>query len=682
MTTHVWMRRLCLFRLLCFLPALLRGRIRLVTADDSGLALRLCREVARRWPARLEIQVRDLRMAVATPEGHPLKYRTDPALARITARFLAPLRASDSWLPEAERPWHEPWCRVLGSNFLHRIRLDLLWVYCVENDYLLNRRRLAPGDRLAVVLDPIAPMAAVQESLDLRVGGTVGIRGHLPGRSALMFSLLPGAALLSGLRCLRAARGPRPAFHFPASGRGSNVEEYESHHLTTAGGAAALRWWDFTACDPGRMVFMFFRPDAGYSEDAARRMRERGFGYVDAARPERWLARPFADGLALMAECFARFVHAPSGMRLWTVTSMARYRVECAGLEAALRQAGVRVMHQRREFGPETQALILATRKAGGAALWHHWSFDRYFTAWHTLGFCDVLLLWGGLSDGFFAAHGFPARARFLTGMLGVDGPTDAVRARAGEIRAALPPSVRFVVTLFDTSYSRHTQVSADDVADFYGHFLAQLERHPDWGLVVKPKGDSYDRLPVRPGLQDAMARLEAEGRAVRLDGRDDPSAAALAGDVVVCYEIGSAGIAAAVSGCRTLHYDGAGNVHHPLYRLSGGAGVVYNRLPDLSGALELAAAQEGRMVGDHTPFLRLCDAYLDGRGAERYGWIVARILDGEGDMDRILDGTILEYRRLWGDGGARQAPPPATEAGAAQWQETLRRLGVAPGEW
>src|SRR5262249_43370009 len=146
----------------------------------------------------------------------------------------------------------------------------------------------------------------------------------------------------------------------------------------------------------------------------------------------------------------------------------------------------------------------------------------------------------------------------------------------------------RFVVTLFDSSHHPSAiHHSTENCAAFYRIVLALVRDNPDWGCLIKSKTRAYDELPVQPGLQDVVSRLETEGRCLRLPNVTKPSLAALASDAVVCFSVNSAGITAAVGAGRpTLHFDPNNLTMHPLSVAGGDGKIIFRDTQSFCAAL------------------------------------------------------------------------------------------------
>jgi hypothetical protein len=247
-----------------------------------------------------------------------------------------------------------------------------------------------------------------------------------------------------------------------------------------------------------------------------------------------------------------------------------------------------------------------------------------FLVGWYHHAFADLVFAWGSYDVGHDNALSFDYRYAVECGLLGYDGRQPNDREDAAALRVRLTARPRFVVTLFDSSH-HPTAIhhGTENCARFYRIVLKLISDHPDWGCLIKSKGPAYDSLPIQPGLQDVVSRLEAEGRCLRLPHATKPSLAALASDAVVCFSVNSAGVQTALVGEQpTLHFDLNNLTMHPL-SVAGADGKVIFRDPESFSAALCALAAGDKRFGDISPWAHLFDPFGDGMGRRRSGEIM-----------------------------------------------------------
>jgi hypothetical protein len=201
---------------------------------------------------------------------------------------------------------------------------------------------------------------------------------------------------------------------------------------------------------------------------------------------------------------------------------------------------------------------------------------------------------------------------------------------------------------------------------------LSSVRQNPDWGCLIKSKVSAYDELPEQSGLQDVVANLERDGRCLRLPLTVNPTLAAMAGDVVACFGVNSAGVQAAVgSGRPTLHFDPNHLTMHPLFVAGGEGKIIFRDAESFTTALRAIAAGD-RKYGDHTPWCHLFDPFGDGMGRARSGEVMRNYIAAR-DRGLALDDALREavstYAACHGIELATTRLQPNASSGDVLWQ-------------
>jgi hypothetical protein len=283
--------------------------------------------------------------------------------------------------------------------------------------------------------------------------------------------------------------------------------------------------------------------------------------------------------------------------------------------------------HHSHEFTPEVIAQTMALQRAGGITFWNFWSIIPYLLCRYRGAPADLVLAWGPYDEGYYRAVGFRFKQLVQVGVVAADGCDPSDEAAAAALRRRFAPSVEFVVTVFDSSFAPITANTGTHIRDFYAAVLDWVASSPHRACLVKPKDGHFDTLPDREILAALENRLEGEGRWIRLPAVERPRVAALAGDVVACYPINSAGVAAAhLAGKPTLHVDLGGLMHNALSAAGADGSIIFRDLTGMLAALDALERGE-RGPGDHGPWLPMIDPYGDGAGPRRAGSVLTAYL-------------------------------------------------------
>ena len=365
-----------------------------------------------------------------------------------------------------------------------------------------------------------------------------------------------------------------------------------------------------------------------------------------------------------------------AGIARWLLLSQILPQVERH--REFLRTHNVVAVHQHGEFMPGQMALNLACRQEGAAFFWGFWSALVFLSGWYQHAFADLVFAWGSYDVGHDHALSFDYRYAVQCGILGYDGREPNDRENAAALRAHLAARPRFVVTLFDSSHHPSAiHHSTENCAAFYRIVLKLICENPDWGCLIKSKGPAYDSLPVEPGLQDVVSRLEAEGRCQRLAHATKPSLAALASDAVVCFSVNSAGIQAAVgSGRPTLHFDPNNLTMHPLSVAGGDGKIIFRDAETFCAALRALAAGD-RRFGDLAPWANLFDPFQDGMGRRRSGEVMRDYMaarDRGLSRDAALRAAVEAHAARYGPALATTRHVPHDSPGDRLWRAVRQR--------
>ena len=330
-----------------------------------------------------------------------------------------------------------------------------------------------------------------------------------------------------------------------------------------------------------------------------------------------------------------------------------RYSIVLECYREVYRDYNVRAVHQTHEWWPYTIINSLAIKMEDGIFVENLRSITAFPFPWFFCGFADLVFSWGQYHDGFFHAHNFSYKYLVQTGMVEGDGLDETESYRAKSIRSELDPSVKFVITLFDSSHGSNAPYSTSSMIYFYKNLLSLVLEKNDWGVIIKPKNDSYfNVITLNDDFNTIKKILIKQGRCVKLPASISPSVASMAGEITVCYGINSAGIISYLNGGPpTLHFDMNGNLEHPLYYVGGKDRVIFRSFDKVCYALEEIRNGDTKL-GNHSEWIGLFDAFLDGKGRYRTGEIIGMYMkyreNGLG-RDSALKKAIENYTLKWG---------------------------------
>jgi len=617
---HLWYRVLDERALRAVRAELRRGSLRIFADTVSPGAVRRLAEnplppdVLTHMPVSL---------AVEDAAGRNIRARVAELTAILVRRIVGD-PADYQWLMPDERPWGAEWLRLYGSVVDAGVSpLAAFLVFC-ENAYLTGAAPMPVEIDINLGSDPWARAAAEHAGDVLRPEIPVRIlcapERLLRRAVQRIVALVARASVLS----LRNALSKDPEVHVAAGSRGVVLVEYHAATMAFSPLGANQDWIEGSGIAPSRIVFYFDRNDSPLNDVARNGLKQRGFGWIDYHIP----ARHDRRGATTLLRCLVRLlgvlppIRDHAALRRWI--ALAQVLPSVTWHRQFLRRTGAIALFQHSEFISSQMALNLACRQEGVAFVWSFSSVLVFLSAWYQHAFADLFLAWGSYDLGHCNAVSFDYRFAVQCGVLGYDGADVEDGLQASNLRAQLKARPRFVVALFDSSHSeRSTHHSTERCALFYRTVLAMIRANPDWGCLIKSKGQAYEQLPLQPGLQDVVSALELEGRCRRLPDNTKPSLAAMAADSVACFAVNSAGFLAALGTDRpVLHFDPNHLTMHPIFVAGGEGNVIFRDAAAFAAALQVIAAGD-RRYGDLSAWADLFDPFRDGRGRHRSGELI-----------------------------------------------------------
>jgi hypothetical protein len=378
---------------------------------------------------------------------------------------------------------------------------------------------------------------------------------------------------------------------------------------------------------PSKQICLYFdRADSQYTDSLSPLADERGFLLADFGTDlkitelvqnkkivEVWM-RWFLSSLSAWKSfyCF--------GIVLLATCWIEKYRSHLTDLQIGL-------IHQHQEPNYRSIALAMACDLEDVLFVWNHWSIDHFPVPTYRYGFAHLVLSWGEYNTDYFDAQGFSYLELIEVGLISGDNRTPADDSLRLRLREQFASGVDFVVTLFDTSHSfKHISFSTQLIEEFYLDVLDIMHREPTFGLLVKSKGNSLEKIK-NSKLKKEMSELMKEGRCV-LVKHTRVVPAGLAGDITLSFGVNSAGLICGLNGCEALFYDPGGSLYnfHPLKSVAGFTLSIASTPTELYRSLKLRA-EEQRFFPLDPQVKRLLDKFGDGKGAERSGRLLGRFV-------------------------------------------------------
>ncbi|MEK9726442.1 MAG: hypothetical protein VW405_23570, partial [Rhodospirillaceae bacterium] len=437
------------------------------------------------------------------------------------------------------------------------------------------------------------------------------------------------------------------------SEQGVFFEEYQPNCMVRDLDRMGLYWFPFSGLGAERIVYFFDRHDdeARFSEERCRELEARGFGWIRMTRPEIHVDSQLKLLMRTFCMAMPAFPRRLDLAAFWWWSYTIRYVFMIEAMRVAFRRHKMRIVHQGREFGPETTALFVAAKLENGISLWNRWSIDRFPTAHFNFAKGDLVFAWGPFGAAYYNAHDMSYEVMLRTGIIHADKMNPAPDEIAA-VRTKLPPAIGFVITLFDSNVAPVTQHDEGLLIEFFQDFFDALADRPDCGVLLKSKGPTFAQLDAASGIHERAAELGRRGQFVALDSETPIGIAARASDFTLSFSINSPGVIAAIAGTPSIHIDTPGNVENPLYDLTEPGSVIVATVADAFAAIDSYRTGD-TSYGQTAPIVPLFDEFQDGRGRERAGKVIGRFMEimepGDATPKAALSTIADEYAAQWG---------------------------------
>lgn len=627
----------------------------------------------------ISLRQEDIELGVQDKKGRALRYYVERQTSSLVSSLFQRQSKQNDWLPEEYRKCSDEWIRILKSHCMMYFKNTLRYVCGVENKYRKNEIKTEGVKKVIIYADHCAMGSHIRDSYEFNTRIPFEIRIFSQWKYNLTFFPVPGIiayVLLKSFGSLIKSK-PKSKIVPTALQKGCVFEEYVSNIFTNYPARGHLFWYQSSGLSSDRLVVFFDRPDSPCDKKAISEVESYNFSWIDISDPWRFVRNPVRMAFVILKKSRKAIPRRWNEFYIWRWASLIYFSSLLECYREIYRVNKVRAVHQHQEWWPLTIVKALAIRMEDGIMIWNHWSIDRYPVAYYDCGLADLVLSWGQLNDGYFNAHNFSYKYLIQTGMIAGDGFDGSENNRALKIRNQFSSSVKYVVAVFDNSHSKTSHSSTSSMLFFYERLLKVILDKKQWGILIKPKGLTFVNAPHKESVQSVIDQLEIDQRCIHLSGKERVSVAAIASDVNVCYGINTAGILAALCGKKCVHWDLDGCLEHPLYYVGGENRVVFKPFSELVCALE-AIENGDAVLGDHSEWLYLFDAFQDNLGNTRAGELVGAYLrhyDSGMERDSSLRKAVEEYAARWGDDKVSIARAAQNHLGNDLWAHVMKNV-------
>lgn len=426
-------------------------------------------------------------------------------------------------------------------------------------------------------------------------------------------------------------------------------EEYINNIFSRYPIAGHLFWFPKSGISNDQLILYSDRADTKVTKDVIKNIEKYNFSWIELNK--NYFPTSFKT---LLKVIFNELPHISANKDLADLYALKIYlnfRVEW--FRKILKKLNIKVVHQHQEFFPETLCLALATRIENGIFVWNHWSVDHYPISYFNVGFADLVLSWGDYNDGYFNCHNFKYDYLVQTGLISADNITKDDITIAKKIKSKLSRSIEFSITIFDSSHSSdQINATTEEMIFFYNKILNMIFLNEKWGVIIKSKGISFNKIKSFNKVEGLFNQLCAQQRCILINPDTRVIPASMASNISLCFDINSAGILAGLAGQKVIYWDISGASNHPLYEMNNYLNLVFKSFDDVKRNLILHE-KGNKDVGCHKKWINIIDPFRDGKGPERSGKLISDFMNAIGSnnsRDLALKKAIFEYTKVWGE--------------------------------
>jgi len=429
-----------------------------------------------------------------------------------------------------------------------------------------------------------------------------------------------------------------------------------------------LFWLKESNIDPKDVIVYFVTPSKPPTEERIKYLKENGVQYVSLLKHKLNHGHsevvPSAEFYRLKAECskgalkiLFRLAKSVSGknrkITLWQFERLGWLLNRMSTYEAFFKAYNIR-MHFG--FYGETDqnlaAIHLVLKRLNGVDTYVHWSHHPMEQLWPSH---HVYFTWGPYFKPFFEKMGHRMERLVYSGYA-FDHKFHSVKEKARVLRQKLnDQGVKFTLCFFDNAYHEGGWFSKKSLLGFYEGLLREVQSHPDWGILIKPKRPDSLKVAMEGDIPKLIKSLEDSGRCMILDQSELPTTVAQASDLAIGFGVFcSPAIETSLSGVPTVTFDPTNENTHPFYE-TGFNKIVFNDLDEFLKCVKYFAKgkQNAEGIADFSKVLPEIDPFQDHQSAQRIGSYMKVLLDqlssGHNAEDAMSEADAF-YRSHYGD--------------------------------
>jgi hypothetical protein len=421
-----------------------------------------------------------------------------------------------------------------------------------------------------------------------------------------------------------------------------------------------LFWWRNSAVEPSRLVYMFERKDIQPTLKEVEKVQN--LGIQSAALNSKFLGdnpnlliennenQSFLEPLRMLAFSLKLCWKSLFGDEFYRIVKalVAWQYISGKKLSGIYKTLNLKGVFHFEEAGMDIQSLASAFNDS-----------IRFGTNWSchhgiNLTSCrnhQVYFFWGNHDAQQGLDAGSMAQSMLISGSFLSDHPDRETNSTAqGKVEEMRKQGVRYILTLLDNS---------PPCPEYYQFFLQWLVEDPRLGLLIKSKGNSWNKMR-KDGLDGLIERAYQTNRIHDLDSRFSPTDASRLSDFTIGVASMSALAASALEGARVLFLDyeqvdkGPQKPYCILHSLGLNRCVFYEPLLLRQSVIDyFKNSTANASLGDATPILDQLDPFRDGKASQRIGefvsWYLEEIDNGSNPDDAVRKATD-KYGEKWGE--------------------------------
>jgi polysaccharide biosynthesis PFTS motif protein len=268
----------------------------------------------------------------------------------------------------------------------------------------------------------------------------------------------------------------------------------------------------------------------------------------------------------------------------------------------------------------------IAAKVVGAVTVSYHYSNQSDITMLHQ-DICDVFFVWGKKYEKGLAREHSAIGHLIQVGYI-FDYTFNNLKNKSQIIRDTFRRNnISYVIGILDEYVGGNY---AGPQLKAYRAILEYAEKHPNTGIIIKPKKEvSIRHLHSSAEVLKLISNLESQRRVMILDSQKYPVEAGQASDIVIgMIPDSTAGLECALAGVPTVIYDIFSMRSHPFYGW-GYNRVIFDDIENLLNLLDINKDRPKSIPGfaDWSPVLDTIDHFRDRRASERVGFYLKTLL-------------------------------------------------------